>query len=281
MQNFLGSACCGAKVNLTLRITGKLPSGYHSLCSVFMRVGPTDYLTISEAEEDNVRVKFKGIPADLPGRNILLRALDELRENGAALPPLEMCLEKSVPPGTGLGCGSGDAAGLLQLLAQRGVSVDDCARRIGSDVPFLLDGRALALVTGRGENIDFLGGSLDLKTAVVIPRWRCSTAEMYGRADEFYESGWPMDSRGAKDEARRLVRRLRKREFCGLLPNDFAPPLMKDRSEYGELFEAFAARNALAWGITGSGSAAFALWDRESFCGTVLPFPWIENVLIF
>lgn len=281
MADFSGKISCDAKLNLTLRITEKRPSGYHGLCSVFMRVGPVDYLTIREAKEDNVKVNFSGTPSVPLGRNILLRTLDRLRESGVIVPPLEMCLEKTVPPGTGLGCGSGDAAALLRFLAQKGAAGEACAPQIGADVPFLLSGEEVALVTGIGETMQPLCGGLNLKAAVVIPRWRCGTADMYNRIDEFYRQGWPLDFSRGGDEAEQILRRLRRHQFCGLLPNDFAPALMEDRREYGELFAAFAAGDALAWGITGSGSAAFALWDREKFSGAVLPFSWIENVLTF
>jgi 4-diphosphocytidyl-2-C-methyl-D-erythritol kinase len=272
---------CNAKLNLTLRVTGKRLSGFHDLCSVFLRVGPTDYLTIKAAEEDNVSVNFKIKKSVITGRNILLKTLDKLRADGIRVPPLNMILEKSIPPGTGMGAGSGDAAGLLTFLG-RTYSFRGDAAQFGSDVPFLNGASRLALVEGIGEKIKCLDDSfLNLKAAAVIPSWRCNTVEMYRRLDCYYGGRWPVSREQAVKESERVLDMLRQRRYCGLLPNDFAPLLMKEHSEYQDLFDAAAACGALAWGITGSGSAAFALWNLEDYRNFAPEFPWVENVFIF
>jgi len=64
----------------------------------------------------------------------------------------------------------------------------------------------------------------------------------------------------------------------GLLPNDFLKILIKDYPKYKELFSMFEKAGADAWGLTGSGSAVFAILNSPKL------FKWpsyVKNVLYF
>lgn len=273
---------CWAKINLSLRVVGRLQSGYHELCSVFFKIGPVDCLTINEDVEDNVRVIFSRTKSGIQGRNILLKALDRIRAAGIAVPPLDMRLEKRVPPGTGLGGGSGDAAALLDYLASAGYPVGRFAAEIGADVPFLLSRVPAALARGTGEKLSPLQASpAQWRVVVAIPTWRCVTADMFARLDEYFHDEWKSTSERACSEARQVFDRLVRGEFCGLLPNDFSDLLLRERGEYRALFADFYRSGAIAWGISGSGSSAFALWNKNDFRGFSTALPWVEDVLVF
>lgn len=272
---------CPAKINLSLRVTGKLPSGYHELCSLFYKITPLDYLTINRATEDNVRVFFRGSPMEIEGRNILLKALDALRAGNAAVPPFGMTLDKRVPPGTGLGAGSGDAAALLSRLESEGFPARARAAEIGADVSFLCAPCSLALARGLGEILRPIEPVPELTAVVAIPRWRCRTPEMYRALDLRYGSRWPLEPREAESEAAGILRGLACGRVLGLLPNDFTPVLLGRRPEYAALFRDFERNGAIAWGVSGSGAAAFALWPPGRFSGYRAALPWVEDVLIF
>ncbi len=267
---------CFGKLNLTLRLTGVLPSGYHELCSLFCKIGPIDTLTINTSLADNVRVIFNRAKSAPLGRNILFKAIEAARAERADVPFLDMTLEKNVPPGTGLGCGSGDAAALLSYLAAH-----DSAARVGADVPFLYSSSPLALAQGTGERITAVDGDLSaLEALVVIPEWRCQTPEMYQKVDRFYGGVWPVSASDALAESAAVLKNLSAGVFCGLLPNDFTPVLLEEYPLYRELFSVFELEGAVAWGISGSGSAAFALRLRNASPFTP-DLPWIEDVLNF
>ncbi len=274
-----------AKLNLTLRVVGHRPNGFHELSTVFLKIGPVDYLTINKGMEDNVKVTFKRIKSIIQGRNILLKTLDRVRRYGIPVSPLEVIIEKSVPPGTGLGCGSGNAAALLNYLKEEsasGFQLHEIAASIGADVPFFCTSSRIALAEGIGEKIQSLDdGQLNLFAVIVIPHFRCNTSIMYGKLDAQYGGTWPKDAESAREESREILRKLGENLPCGLLPNDFCAVLLKEHPEYDELFEVFRARGAIAWGISGSGSAAFGLWKKSDFCGFSADFPWIEDVQIF
>lgn len=278
----MGFRNCWGKVNLSLRVVGRLQSGYHELCSVFFKIGPVDCLTINEDVEDNVRVIFSRRKSGIQGRNILLKTLDRIRAAGIVIPPLDMRLEKRVPPGTGLGGGSGDAAALLDYLASAGYPVERFAAEIGADVPFLLSRVPAALARGAGEKLSPLQApSAQWRVVVVIPTWRCVTADMFARLDKYFHDEWKSTSEQACSEARQVFDRLVRGEFCGLLPNDFSDLLLRERGEYRALFADFCRTGAIAWGISGSGSSAFALWNKNDFRGFSTTLPWVEDVLVF
>ena len=271
---------CFGKLNLTLRLTGVLPSGYHELCSLFCKIGPIDTLTINTSLADNVRVIFNRAKSAPLGRNILFKAIDAARAERADVPFLDMTLVKNVPPGTGLGCGSGDAAALLSYLATHD-RAKDVASQVGADVPFLCSSSSLALAQGTGELVTPVERDLSaLHALIVIPEWRCQTPEMYQKVDRHYRGVWPKSASEARVEAAILLDRLCGGEPCGLLPNDFVPVLLDEYPRYQELFRLFERENAVAWGVSGSGSAAFALW-HGSVPSIELDLPWIEDVLNF
>ncbi len=274
-----------AKLNLTLRVLGRRSDGFHELSTIFLKFGPVDYLTINEGVEDNVKVIFKRIKSTIQGRNILLKTLDRLRSVGIPVPPMEMIIEKNIPPGTGLGCGSGNAAALLNYLKEKSaqkIQLDEISASIGADVPFLCGSSRLALAEGIGDKLQFLDDDwLNLCVAVVIPRFRYNTPEMYRKLDAEYSGKWPKNPESAREESREILYKLNKNSHLGLLPNDFCAVLLKEHPEYDDLFEVFRASEALAWGISGSGSAAFGLWKKSNFGGFSTDFPWIEDVQIF
>src|SRR5215467_9139023 len=146
-----------AKVNLTLRILGRRPDGYHDLESLVvfapfgdrlaLRVGPQLGLSVSGPTAASA-----GPLAD----NLVLRAAQALAAHIDGLKLGRFALTKRLPAGAGLGGGSSDAAAALRLLAQANdlgledAPVREAARTTGADVPVCLDPRP-RLMRGTGE----------------------------------------------------------------------------------------------------------------------------------
>ena len=185
------------------------------------------------------------------------------------MPPVIVDIWKEVPPGSGLGAGSGNAAALASWLSRDlGVrfSLEELVG-IGSDVPFLFQGGDLSWMTGAGEKLlHRINGVADLfRVVIAIPGWSCSTPVMYRRADGFYrKEGWKYCEEEACEEAVGILGSLKRRRRVGLLPNDFLPVLLQMHPGYRSLFEAAENSGALAWGISGSGSAFFCLFNHEN-----------------
>ena len=248
-----------AKINLTLRVIGKRPDGYHNLVSTFMRIPSGDVLDISESPA-GVDIVNANIP--LKGENIVAKALRIAREDGFRIPPLNIKIHKSIPPGSGLGAGSGNAAGVLVLFGAERV-----APKVGADVPFLCSELNMALVSGIGEHIERVK-SHEVHGVIAIPNWETETKSAYQELDTL---GYEVDTMLARIEARDIYHANAGRKV-GLLPNDFLKVLLKKHPKYNELFRIFQDADADAWGVTGSGSAAFAVLNKPT------SFKWPDYV---
>ena len=255
-----------AKLNLTLRVINKRPDGYHNIVSTFLRIPSGDVLYVSESTA-GIDIVNANIP--IKGENIVAKALRIAREEGFKIPPMNIMIHKSIPPGSGLGAGSGNAAALLLLFG-----AEKIASKVGADVPFLCTDLTMAIASGIGDHIE-PAKSVVPHGVIVIPDWQTDTKNAYAELDEI---GFGVDTMLARTEMRDMYH-ANAGKYVGLLPNDFLKVLLKKHPKYNEIFKLFKDSGvANAWGVTGSGSAAFAVL-RES-----VKFTWpsyIKHVLYF
>ena len=180
-----------AKVNLTLRILGRRPDGYHELESLVGFAGIGDLVTLDP-----------GLPADLEvtgpfadgidGPNLVGRALQLVK---AAHPRMQLgrvMLDKRLPVAAGLGGGSADAAALLRGLrranpdAEQPIDWPGLALRLGADVPVCLAGRP-ALMRGIGERVTPC--DLPVFAAVLVNAMAAVPADKTGRVFQALAAG--------------------------------------------------------------------------------------------
>jgi 4-diphosphocytidyl-2-C-methyl-D-erythritol kinase len=160
-----------AKVNLTLRVLGRRPDGYHEIESLVAFANFGDRLTFTPGGKLTLtsagpQAMHAGSDAD----NLVLKAASELaaRVPGIALGAFH--LEKNLPVAAGVGGGSADAAAALRLLAPaNGLASGDprlyaAARATGADVPVCLESRS-RLMRGIGE---ILSAPLDLPPLAAV-----------------------------------------------------------------------------------------------------------------
>lgn len=273
------------KINLSLRVTGKKPDGLHSLCSLFYRIEGPESLHVrfpSPSGRDVIRV----YNCEIPGQNIIFKALETMRKQGLPAIPLEVEIVKAVPPGTGLGAGSGNAAALVGWARRTfGYGIlKGSEERIGADVPFLCSGYPLARVGGTGERMIPVERELPVSGCVLIPVWRSETAKAYRAIDEKQNGHWITDEQ-AVEESEEILTGLASGKKLGLLPNDFLPVLDEYRLEYETLFDLLETTGALAWGVSGSGSSLFALYGKgksgDGFSVKMAGAPGIERILFW
>jgi 4-diphosphocytidyl-2-C-methyl-D-erythritol kinase len=144
-----------AKINLTLHVTGRRADGYHRLDSLVAFAGVGDLVEATPAPGLSLalRGRAEGIPAG--DDNLVLRAARLMQARAPAAPGARLVLEKRLPPASGLGGGSADAAAALRLLARLwGVALPsaDEALALGADVPVCLSGRPVRM-GGIGERL--------------------------------------------------------------------------------------------------------------------------------
>lgn len=154
---------CPAKINLTLKITGKRPDGFHNIDSIMQTINLFDYLTISCKPSKNFEIKLDGTSSEIPydERNLVYKAVKLFFETCSNLPKntIEIFIEKNIPIAAGLAGGSTDGAGVLFGLNEmfnKPLNENDlhslCAK-LGSDLNFCLIG-GRQRTTGRGEILE-------------------------------------------------------------------------------------------------------------------------------
>lgn len=100
------------KVNLFLRILERLPTGYHSLASLFQAVSLADTMSFSRLPEAATRDELVCTDSSLQvdQSNLVIKALNLMREKTGVRAHFRVLLDKRVPMQAGLGGGSGNAA---------------------------------------------------------------------------------------------------------------------------------------------------------------------------
>lgn len=129
-----------AKINLALHVTGRRGDGYHLLDSLVVFTELGDRVTVSPGKLSlTVTGPFAG--AVPPGdNNLCLRAARVVGAEAA------ITLEKHLPPASGMGGGTADAAAVLRALGR----TPDRPQALGADLPACLLSRPLRM-QGVGE----------------------------------------------------------------------------------------------------------------------------------
>jgi 4-diphosphocytidyl-2-C-methyl-D-erythritol kinase len=160
-----------AKINWSLRITGKRADSFHDLETLFQTISLHDTLTFEASDRLSLTCDDPSIPVD--ERNLVIRAAGDAK--------IAITLQKEIPAGGGLGGGSSDAAATLVALEK---ASPETALSLGSDVPFFLIG-GTAYATGRGEILTSLPPLAGIPLLLLIPQERVSTARAFAMLRRF------------------------------------------------------------------------------------------------
>ncbi len=252
-----------AKVNLSLDVLARRPDGYHEVETVLHTVELHDTVVLREAE-GGIRVvcDHRRVPTD--EQNLVFRTAQLLREVSGTDRGVEIEVRKRIPPASGLGGGSSDAAVTLLGLAQMWklrldhAQLLELAAQVGSDVPFFLVGGA-ALATGRGERLRYLPTLPATWVVLACPDAEVSTAWAYANLD--------LARVPRRPDTQRLVEALRAEDVAAVareLCNVFEP-LVSDRyPQVQELKRRLLEAGALGASMTGTGPAVFGLFPGEA-----------------
>lgn len=216
------------KTNMFLRITGKLPTGYHRVFTLMAKVDIFDHITISPLPSGNTKdivvfysanknIKVEDIdslnaletasqsqptPEDaLQGGTSISKIVNLLRKEygdiiGLTNQFFHIIVEKSIPQGSGMGGSSSNAHATLQGVLSLMSSTLSCQskhamlKRIGTDAPFFLHNKP-QLCHGRGD--DFLINvdlPQDTSLIVLFPKTANLTHEVYA---QYAEGSTPSD----------------------------------------------------------------------------------------
>lgn len=189
------------------------------------------------------------------------RFYDELGEE----PAVSIRLVKRVPAAAGLGGGSADAGAVLRGLSRlHGTPFPEetlmrLAGELGSDVPFALLDRPLALGWERGRRLMPLSPPAARPMLLLVPEVRVSTPEAFGWLDEDRDASPPHPAAAlpaAADLSRWDV-------LLSLRGNDFETPVFARIPELAWWKEELLGEGAEAALLCGSGSTLCGIFGDE------------------
>jgi 4-diphosphocytidyl-2-C-methyl-D-erythritol kinase len=256
-----------SKLNVFLEVHARRPDGYHELETVMLRTSLRDQLTAVVNYSGNLTLAFSdatpaalrlGVPLD--SANLVLRAAEALRLRCGIQDGADFVLHKRIPPQSGLGGGSGNAAAALRLcrrlwnLPLSDGELHETARTLGSDVNFLLSGAAAALCRGRGEQIQPLALSRPLWFVAARPETGNSTASVFARCVVPQE---PVTA----DRIRELLTRGSGRGLDRAIFNRLLTAARECNSQMAMLMDRMQQGLNRPVFMTGSGSTVFVLAD--------------------
>ena len=193
-----------AKINLTLRVVGRRPDGYHDLESLVAFAGLCDWLAFEPG--DDLSLDVLGPRANETGpldKNLVLRAARSLAGRIPRLRLGRFRLIKRLPAAAGLGGGSADAAAALRSLAnEAGLPIDDprvcaSARATGADVLACLSPQART-IRGIGDELGPAIRLPDIFAVLVNPRVEAPTPKVFAAFDLTSESNAAASSRASR-----------------------------------------------------------------------------------
>ena len=277
-----------AKINLFLRICGKLPNGYHQLYTVMQEVDIFDDITVNidHSRYADINVICEDMEGLDPKHNLCYKAADrfyarlhnklvaEGTNETIVFPYTEIILKKRIPSQAGMGGGSSDAAAVLLALQEHfdnpfdDEELNTIAVNIGADVPFFLYG-GCCLCEGVGEVVTQLEHAPKCHLVVVKPDQGVSTPRSFAEVDrmelpEFRREDYQELFRKiyeAGDDVDLLDKLIRENEEMFI--NDLQAPGIEEVPVIRDIIDVLKGAGSTLSLMTGSGSAVFGLFKNE------------------
>ena len=250
-----------AKVNLSLRILSREPSGYHQLETLFQRIALADSVTVRTGGTGR-SLDCHGADVGPVEKNLAWRAAVAFAEASGGRAGFAIEIEKRIPVGGGLGGGSADAAAVLRALnALAEKPLDDralaaIAFSLGADVPYLLSTNALALGSGRGEKLFPLQALPVRDVVLAVPPFGVSSADAFG---------WFAEQKASRHSGTRATlpvgRKLEWRTIAALAANDLEGVVGAHHPEIAQMRDSLRQRGAILAQM--SGSTVFGVFEGQ------------------
>lgn len=285
-----------AKINWFLDIVEKRADNYHNLSTLMQKISLHDSLYISFSKKTflDLGLPFAPVAIKLGDRevffsinsryglvadekNTVICALASYLEAHFAMDqalPSEIYihLEKKIPLQAGLGGGSANAAGILRILdilchdlgqSPLGeVKLQQIAKRVGADVPFLLQSSARAYCEGIGDIISKRDTKIVHDVLLFLPNIQVSTKDAFAL---FAENG-NREIAFFSDEKifSVLLDNKRYNELTEVAQNTFYNLLVDKNPLLNTIYITLAESGAAYVAMSGSGASFFALYDSSA-----------------
>mgnify|MGYP003345086050 FL=1 len=258
-----------AKVNLQLSVGPKKANGYHDVVTVFQAISLMDTLNISHADQFDISISgdyTNGVPLDQS--NLVYKAVELMSERFDTDKSVDIEIDKSIPVAGGMAGGSADAAATLlgiDALYGLGLSKDELsevARKLGSDVPFMLHG-GTAVGRGRGDEITPALSRGNYHWVIAVSSTGLSTPAVYGECDRL-RTGLDIKDPSLNDELLQALLSGDSTRVGKSLNNDLQAAAISLRPALRLILDTGQEYGALGGIVSGSGpSVAFLVADED------------------
>ena len=182
-----------SKINLSLRVTKRLKSGYHNIESLVTFANLFDIIGIKEINYKEDRIRFYGkFKKGINEKNNSIKKTIELfkKNNFLKGKNFSIKIKKNIPQGAGLGGGSMNSSTLINFfLLKYKLKISEkkllsIARKIGFDVPLGLKIKNTILL-GNSKNLVRTNKKLNLYLVLAYPMIKCETEDIYSKNKRF------------------------------------------------------------------------------------------------
>lgn len=254
-----------AKLNLSLDIVGA-ENGYHMLDSFVCSIDIHDTLIAKKRGDKLINVYMRGLGSENipPEKNNAAKAGEKFVSvfgvNGA-----DITILKDIPMGAGLGGSSADAAGVINAMGKLygigdKLKQKELADSLGSDTGYMLTG-GYARLRGRGEKVDFFSGERELNFLLILPPTGVSTPLCYKKYDEAETAYSPVAEKMIS-----AYNSFSPSTMGSLFKNDLTAAACDINPCVAEALVQAKDFSPLGYGMSGSGSGVFALFENSEMC---------------
>ena len=258
------------KVNVYLGVGPREFSGYHELATIFQAVGIYDEVTVSAA--DSLKISGLGAFADqIPTdeTNLAWKAAELVARACGEDPNIHIQIDKSIPIAAGMAGGSADAAATIvaiDYLYSLGMSREemaDIAAKLGSDVPFMLNG-GTAIGTGHGDQLTSALSRGTYHWVLALSTHGLSTPAVYAECDRL-RTGLEIVEPQTNEALMQALLAADAESVGAHLINDLQPAACSLRPALRLVLDVGQEYGALGALVSGSGpTVAFLVADEEA-----------------
>lgn len=260
-----------AKINLAIDVIRKRPDGYHDVVMIMQSVALYDIINLKPVRGGKITVDTDSDLVPKGEENIVYRVAEFLKNKYNVKDGVEIQIEKNIPVAAGLAGGSTDAATTIKLLNKAwGLKMTkgeimDIAKKIGSDVPFCIEG-GTALAEGLGEKLTFLKSLPECFILLAKPEINISTKEVY--------EGIDIEEIKERPDIKAMIEALNKGnllrvasklsnvlEYVTIKKCPLIPEIKNKLIEYGALGSVMSGSGPTVLGIFDDSSKAYYAYD--------------------
>jgi len=188
-----------AKINISLKVLGKLKSNLHKVESLVLFINLHDEIFIKKIKNKNHKIIFYGKFSKGISKNNTISSLLKIVDKKLYGQKYLIKINKKIPQKSGMGGGSMNASSLLkfliksQKLSLSSKEISKISSKVGSDVIIGMQSRA-SILYGNG-NLKSLNNNIKLYTLLVRPNFGCSTKEIYKNIKTFSKPIFKLNKR--------------------------------------------------------------------------------------